>query len=510
VYLPAGTLSKKYDWLSLGETMKAALTQEKLESLHGKGLIVGVFEEGKLSPSAEAADKAFAGLISHSFETGALKGKIGQTQTFQIQQEGRWFPLIVVGLGKSLNPTQYIKVLAAAATQAKSLKVEQLAVLLAEIEVESVDEYWKVAQIAKVFDQSLYRFEQCKSKPSEESDPWGELLIQGEAAQQAALEEGLAVSQGMSVMKDLANLPGNMCTPTYLAEKAIAIANDHSKITTTVLDESELETMGAHSFVSVSKGSSEPGKMILIEYRGGDAQDPVHALVGKGVTFDTGGISLKPGASMDEMKFDMSGAASVFGTLTTVLRLQLPINLVCAIAAAENMPSGNASKPGDIVTSLSGQTIEILNTDAEGRLVLCDTLTHVINTFKPATIVDIATLTGACMAALGEVNSGLFTEDEGLAEELLQAGKLAVDPVWRLPLEEAYQEQLDSNFADMANIGGRLAGATTAACFLSRYTKGQRWAHLDVAGTANQGGKAKGSTGRPVTLLVQYLKHKLA
>lgn len=488
--------------------MEFVLTQEGVQSLSGKGLVLGVYEDANRSPSAEAADQRFGDVVKQALEAGVIKGKAGQTQHLTIQSDGQWVSLVLVGLGKEVTPSSYIKSLNAAAGAAKATKADELAVYLSEVDVAGVDERWKLVQIAKAFDQSQYRFEACKSKPSEDPVTPGKVFVQGSADLSAALAEGQAISLGMSYMKDLANLPGNICTPTYLAKQAVELAESSDKVQSKVIDESELEEMGAGSFVSVSKGSTEPGKLILMEYRGAGQNDPMHALVGKGITFDTGGISLKPGASMDEMKFDMSGAASVFGTLKAVVELQLPINLVCAIAAAENMPAGNASKPGDIVTSLSGQTIEILNTDAEGRLVLCDTLTHVINEYKPASIVDIATLTGACMMALGEVNSGLFTQDEGMAEELLEAGKQSVDPVWRLPLEEAYQEQLDSNFADMANIGGRMAGATTAACFLSRYTKGYRWAHLDIAGTANQSGKAKGSTGRPVSLLVQYLKGK--
>lgn len=489
--------------------MEALLSQSNVASLVGQCLVVGIYEENRFTKAAEALDNLCDHVISQYVEAQNMKGKLGDVQTIQLRHQDQWFPVILVGLGKSLKAQQYIKVLQTAAQQAKSLNLKTLCVLLAEVEVDAVDESWKVMHIAKHFDQSQYRFDRCKSKAPEDSKSWQTLNVVAAAECQTALEEGLAISQGMALMKDLANLPGNICTPTYLAEQAMQLANDHPKVTTKVLDEAELEQMGAHSFVSVSKGSTEAGKMILMEYRGGAADAPMHALVGKGVTFDTGGISLKPGANMDEMKFDMSGAASVFGALKSLIQLDWPLNVVFAVAAAENMPAGNASKPGDIVTSLSGKTIEILNTDAEGRLVLCDTLTHVIDQYKPASVVDVATLTGACMAALGEVHSGLFTEDEPLAESLIKAGKITEDSVWRLPLEEAYQEQLDSNFADMANIGGRLAGATTAACFLSRYTKGVAWAHLDIAGTANQGGKAKGSTGRPVALLVQYLKQQL-
>ena len=305
-------------------------------------------------------------------------------------------------------------------------------------------------------------------------------------------------------------MPPNICTPTYLAEQAEALAEETGLIETIIIDEAELDAMGAGAFVSVSKGSTEPGKFIIMKYQGAkDANEAPHLILGKGITFDTGGISLKPGAGMDEMKYDMCGAASVLGTMTALTELKPNINIIGMITTAENMPAGNASKPGDVVTTLSGKTVEILNTDAEGRLVLCDALTYAIDNLKPASIVDIATLTGACMMALGTVNSGLFTEDESLATELQKAAVDSHDKVWRLPLEDDYQEQLDSNFADIANIGGRLAGSTTAACFLARFTEGQSWAHLDIAGTAwHSGGKNKGSTGRPVPLLVNYLLNK--
>lgn len=314
----------------------------------------------------------------------------------------------------------------------------------------------------------------------------------------------------MAFAKKLGDMPPNVVTPSYLADEADKLATLSNNLTTKILDEDQMEELGMGSFLSVAKGSIEPGKIICMEYMAGKAGDAPHVLVGKGITFDTGGISLKPGAGMDEMKYDMCGAASVLGTMLAIIELELPINFVGVVAAAENMPSGHASKPGDIVTAMNGTTIEILNTDAEGRLVLCDALSYTIDTYKPASIVDIATLTGACMAALGRVNSGLFSTDEDLVNELLSASNTSRDTVWRLPLEDEYQELLDSNFADIANIGGPLAGATTAACFLSRFTEGQKWAHLDIAGTAwNSGGKAKGATGRPVPLLVNYLANKI-
>ena len=302
----------------------------------------------------------------------------------------------------------------------------------------------------------------------------------------------------------MGNTPPNICHPTWLAEQAEKLAKDNDVIKTDVLDEKQMQKLGMHSLLSVSAGSAQPAKLIVMEYRGGKAKDKPYVLVGKGITFDTGGISLKPGEGMDEMKYDMGGAAAVFGAMKTIAETKPKINVVAVIAAAENMPSGTATRPGDIVTSMSGQTIEILNTDAEGRLVLCDALTYV-KKFDPEVVVDMATLTGACIIALGSHATGLLSNNDTLANELLAAGERAGDRAWRLPLWDEYQSQLDSNFADMQNIGGRPAGTITAACFLSRFTKDYPWAHLDIAGTAWLSGKAKGSTGRPVPMLVDYL-----
>ena len=300
-------------------------------------------------------------------------------------------------------------------------------------------------------------------------------------------------------------MPPNICHPSYLAEQAKELAKAHKNLKVDILDEKKLQALGAGAFLAVAQGSDQPPRMIVMQYNGGKKGEKPHALVGKGITFDTGGISIKPAAGMDEMKYDMGGAASVFGTLRAVLELQLPINLVCLLACAENMPSGGATRPGDIVTTMSGQTVEILNTDAEGRLVLCDTLTYA-ERFKPQSVIDIATLTGACIVALGSNVSGLMGNDDDLVNQILAAGRQADDRAWQLPLYDEYQEQLDSPFADIANIGGPKAGTITAGCFLSRFTKAYKWAHLDIAGTAwVSGGKDKGATGRPVPLLTQYL-----
>ncbi|EPF75177.1 putative cytosol aminopeptidase [Acinetobacter gyllenbergii] len=357
--------------------------------------------------------------------------------------------------------------------------------------------------------QAAYGYDEFKSKKNEFSLDTIHLIANQTNLDEAQLNLLQAVQSGQNYARDLGNRPGNICFPEYLADQALALAAQYPDLLkVTVLDEQQMADLGMYAFLAVSKGSERPGRIVTLEYNAQIEQAPV-VLVGKGVTFDTGGISLKPGLGMDEMKFDMCGAASVLGTMQALCEARLPIHVVGAIAAAENMPSGHATRPGDIVTSMSGQTIEILNTDAEGRLVLCDTLTY-IKRFNPALVIDIATLTGACVVALGKVVSGLFTPDDELAQELQHAGEQSLDRVWRMPVMEEYQELLDSPFADIANIGGPYGGAITAACFLERFTRDYRWAHLDVAGTAWLSGTAKGATGRPVPLLMQFLANRVA
>jgi len=307
----------------------------------------------------------------------------------------------------------------------------------------------------------------------------------------------------MALAKDLGNLGGNVCNPAFMAQTAQSLGQEF-KFPVEVLERADMEKLGMGSALSVGRASYQPCKFIVMHYRGGEATAQPIVLVGKGLTFDTGGISLKPGADLDEMKYDMSGGGTVLGTVKTIARLALPINVVGIIPAIENMPGGNACRPGDVVTSMSGQSIEILNTDAEGRLILCDALTYA-ERFQPACVIDIATLTGACVIALGSHASGLFANDDGLAAELLTSGVESGDRAWQLPLWDEYQSQLKSNFADMSNLGGRPAGAITGACFLARFTKAYKWAHLDIAGTASVSGDAKGATGRPVPLLSEFL-----
>ena len=373
------------------------------------------------------------------------------------------------------------------------------------------DRDWAIEQLVRALADASYRFDTTKSKKSEAKGAQDvAVLLSGkaDAAARHALARGKAIADGMALARELGNLPGNVCTPTHLANTAESLAEQY-KFKVEILERKDAEKLGMGSYLSVARGSHEPPKFIVLQHKGGKAKDKPVVLVGKGITFDTGGISLKPGAEMDEMKFDMCGAASVLGTFKALGELNLPINVVGIIAATENMPGGAATKPGDVVTSMSGQTIEILNTDAEGRLVLCDALTYA-ERFEPACVIDIATLTGACVIALGKIPSGLLANDDALAAELVASGTRSGDRVWQMPLWDEYQELLKSNFADMANIGGRYAGTITAACFLARFTKAYKWAHLDIAGTAWHSGDAKGATGRPVPLLCEFLVNRAA
>ncbi|MBT4923609.1 MAG: leucyl aminopeptidase, partial [Candidatus Thioglobus sp.] len=373
--------------------------------------------------------------------------------------------------------------------------------LIEEVNVDGYDQSWVHKTTARVMQNSIYQIEKVGTDGVEESSIEN-IAIQSNSDNAYELLQGQAVAVGMALTRHLGDLPSNVCTPTYLADTAQSLAKEFD-LDCEVLEESDMSKLGMDSLLSVSKGSIEPPKLISLSYKGNGNAKPI-VLVGKGVTFDSGGISLKPGAGMDEMKYDMCGAASILGTMKAIAQMKLNVNLVVVVPAVENMPAHNASKPGDVVKSMSGQTIEILNTDAEGRLILCDALTYV-EKFNPEVVIDVATLTGAVIVALGKHNSGLMSNDQALADDLISASKVALDGTWQLPIEDEYDEQLKSNFADMANIGGREAGTITAACFLARYTKDYRWAHLDIAGTAWVSGSKKGATGRPVPLLAQYV-----
>ena len=409
--------------------------------------------------------------------------------------------VLVVGLGElPLTKKNFIKALKSLSSAMSNSKVKN--VVIPSVEVEGADESWIQISVARVLKNESYKVNKVGVK-EEKSDILLEAVnIYSKNNGASEIQKGVAIANGMALTRELGDLPPNICTPTYIADTAKSIAKTYG-LECEILEESDMESLGMHSLLSVSKGSSQPGKLISLKYSNAGNDAPI-VLVGKGVTFDSGGISLKPGSGMDEMKYDMCGAASVLGTMSAIAEMNLKVNLIVVVPAVENMPAHNASKPGDVVKSMSGQTIEILNTDAEGRLILCDALTY-CEKYKPKTVIDIATLTGAVIIALGKHHSGVMSNDQDLADALKISGESAQDTVWQLPLDEEYDDQLKSNFADMANIGGREAGTVTAGCFLARYTKKYSWAHIDIAGTAWLGGSKKSATGRPVPLLTQYI-----
>jgi len=473
-------------------------------------VVVGVFDTDTLSGPAEALDRASGGALSALVGKGDLTGRAGSCLMAYDLPGVQAERVLLVGYGKreELDRKTYGKVLGAALSRLGESGVTEAVWTFDELPAE-LDLYRAARLTVEQAAASTYRYEQTKTPPADAPARLKVLdLWVADEAERASVEgaaaHGQAIAAGVALARDLGNLPGNVCTPGYLAERALELAGNHAKMDVEVLEENDMDELGMGALLSVSRGSRQPAKLIVFQYRGANAEDKPVVLVGKGLTFDAGGISIKPAEAMDEMKYDMCGGASVFGAMAATCEMDLPLNLIGVVPASENLPDGAANKPGDIVTSMSGQTIEILNTDAEGRLILCDALTYV-ERFAPALVVDMATLTGACIVALGRHPSGLFSADEDLAAEITAAGQAAGDRAWRLPLWDDYHKQLESNFADIANIGGRDGGAVTAACFLSKFTKKYRWAHLDIAGTAWLTGKEKGATGRPVPLLGEFL-----
>jgi len=475
-------------------------------------LVLGVFEQRKLSGPGEAIDKASGGRLTDILRRGDLEGEVGRTLMLYDLPDVRCERVLLVGCGKrkEFSRSNYRKAIAAAVSVLDQARTTDALCTLPELIPDGMDIYLTIRDAVTTAMDKAYRYDQTKeTKKQQPKHPLKRLDLwiskkQDEETAERAVRHGNAVAHGVRLARDLGNLPGNVCTPTYLADRAVALGKEHSKLRVEILEEKDMEKLGMGALLSVSRGSRQPAKLIVMEHKGGKKDEKPVVLVGKGLTFDAGGISIKPSEAMDEMKFDMCGGASVFGAVLAAVELALPINLIGVVPASENLPDGDANKPGDIVKSMSGQSIEILNTDAEGRLILCDALTY-CERFDPAVVIDMATLTGACVVALGKHPSGLFTQNDKLAGEILDAGNAAHDRAWRMPLWDDYQEELDSNFADMANIGSRWGGAITAACFLARYTKKYPWAHLDIAGTAWLNGKEKGSTGRPVPLLTQFL-----
>jgi leucyl aminopeptidase len=476
-------------------------------------VVIGIFAPRKFSVAAEVIDLASQHFLTAILRSGDMDGKLGSTLLLHKVPGIEAERVLLVGLGKEreFGEREYQKAIFAAVRQLNDSGGFDGTIYLTEIKVRKHDVAWRIRHATLMAHEALYRFDQLKTKPDEVRRPLRKLTFcvtrRAELnTAEAALREGEAIAAGIELAKDLGNLPSNICTPTYLADQAHGLATEFG-LGVEVMERADMESLKMNTLLAVAKGSVEPPKFIVLRHMLGKSGDKPIVLVGKGITFDSGGISLKPGADMDEMKYDMCGAASVLGVLKASALMKLPINLIGLIAATENMPSGNSCKPGDVITSMSGQTVEILNTDAEGRLILCDALTFA-EQLSPECVVDIATLTGACVISLGHIATGLFANHEGLARELLNAGQEAQDRSWQMPLWDDYQEQLNSNFADMANIGGRAGGAITAAAFLSRFTSKYPWAHLDIAGTAWKSGKEKGATGRPVPLLAHFLMQR--
>lgn len=492
--------------------MEFQLKNDPIEKENVGCIIIGVYAERMLTPSASALDKASGGALSQILERGDLEGHLGQTLLLH-DVSGVTSPRVLcVGCGAkdALNARHFQTVLTKTmATLAQTNSVDALS-CLSELEVSDLDMPQKMRLSTQLMALSTYRFDAFKSAPESPKNIDQVFLLSDkvDAELELAVRQGDAVAQGMCLSRDIANMPPNICNPAYLAEQARTLATQFDNLTTEVIDEKQMTELGMNSYLAVARGSENEPMMSLMHYQGAsNPQAKPIVLVGKGLTFDAGGISLKPGDGMDEMKYDMCGAASVFGVMKAVALLKLPLNVIGVVAGAENMPDGKAYRPGDILTSMSGRTIEVLNTDAEGRLVLCDALTYV-ERFSPAAVIDIATLTGACVIALGHHISGLVSDDETLVTQLLEAGIEAQDQAWRLPLTQDYQDQIDSTCAEIANIGGRPAGTITAAAFLSRFTANYPWAHFDIAGTAWKSGKEKGATGRPVALLSHFLMRR--
>ena len=490
--------------------MNISIKNNHPETQRSACIILGIFERRKLSDAAQKVDIASNGQLSKILKSGDMDGKSGQLLMLHHLPGITAERVLLTGCGKDKDFDQktYRNVIASAISLLAKSSAQDATCYLPELEIKGCSTGMKIRQAVETIHHVLYRADTLKTE-KEDSPALRKLVLNiADPKQLSQAKQGLsigsAIANGVKMARELGDLPANICTPTYLATQASKLSTQFKKTKVSALSQKQMESLGMGALLSVSKGSRQPPKLIEINYQGGKKTDKPIVLVGKGVTFDSGGISIKPSPAMDEMKFDMCGAASVIGSMAAIAEMQLPINVIALVPSCENMPDGNANKPGDIVTSMSGQTIEVLNTDAEGRLILCDALSY-SEKFNPKTVIDVATLTGACVVALGKHACGLLSNTSNLATALLQAGQTSGDRAWELPLWDEYQESLKSNFADMGNIGDRTAGTITAACFLSRFTKKFKWAHLDIAGVAWEDGAQKGATGRPVSLLSQYI-----
>ncbi len=473
-------------------------------------IIVGAFADKSLSPAAQALDAASDGRLSQLAARGDISGKTGTTALLHDLPGVSAPRVLVVGLGEAarFGVAQYIKAVGDAARALKIGVTRSALLTLTELPVKDRDEAWKIRQAVIAADHASYRYTATLGKKKPEEPGLAQLAIAGEDT--TALAQGQAIAAGVEYARELGNLPPNLCTPAYLAESSVRFASEHEGAEVEILDEQQMQELGMGSLLAVARGSANRPRLVVLKWNGAaDKSARPYVLVGKGITFDTGGVNLKTQGGIEEMKYDMCGGANVIGTFVAAVKAKMAINLVVVVPAVENAIDGNAYRPSDVITSMSGKTIEVGNTDAEGRLILCDALTYA-QRFEPAALVDVATLTGACMVALGHQTAGLMSKHDDLTNELLAAGEHVFDRAWRLPLWDEYQPMLDSSFADVYNIGGRWAGAITAGCFLSRFAEGQRWAHLDIAGVASDEGKRGMATGRPVGLLTQWLLDRAA
>ena len=487
-------------------TLEFSLNQQAAQLIESDCIIVGIFADHSLTASGQALDEASNGRIGELAKHGDIDSKCGKTSILLDLPNVKSRRVLVVGLGekKVLNAANFIKAVGSAIKAVAARPAQSAHLSLSECAIDNRDAAWVLRQCVAAANHASYAYTQTKSKKKDDTRAsLTKISIAGEPSMQAELIRGTSIAAGVDCARHLGNLPPNICNPDFLAEHARQIAKEHDGVSVEILDENDMDALGMGSLLAVGRGSANRPKLVILKWNGdGDAKP--HVLVGKGITFDTGGINLKTQGGIEEMKFDMCGAASVFGTFVAVAKMRLKLNLVMVVPAVENMCDGDSYRPSDVLTSMSGKTIEVGNTDAEGRLILCDALTYA-KRFEPKALVDVATLTGACVIALGKHASGLMSHHDDLANELLSAGESVFDRAWRLPIWEEYQPMLDSTFADVYNIGGKAAGAITAACFLSRFTEGERWAHLDIAGSAWGEGRKGMATGRPVGLLTQWL-----
>jgi leucyl aminopeptidase len=494
--------------------MDFGLNGGRLDKQRTGCIVVGVYEGGTLSPSAMDVDTASGQMLKEALRRGDLEGDLGATLLLTGIRNVYSERVLLVGLGaeRAFVESSYHTALCAATKSLRATGASEATLCLNELPVNGRDSVWKIEQAVLAVADGMYRFDKLKSQPPKHKGALQKVVIHvadsDMAAAQAAIDHAVAIAEGITLAKDLGNMPANICTPTYLAEQARQLGSDHG-LAVTILDERDLASLGMNAFLAVASGSRQPPKLIVMEYRGAARDALPVVLVGKGITFDTGGLSIKSSTDMEQMKFDMCGAGSVFGALRAAALMKLPLNVVGIIPAAENMPDGNAIKPGDVVTTMSGQTVEILDTDSEGRLVLSDALTYA-EKYQPAVVIDVATLTGAIVSALGEIATGVFSNNDALVREVLEAGDSAWDRAWHMPMWHEYQDTFRSNIADFANVGPNGDCAITAACFLSRFTKRYPWVHLDIAGTATKSGEDKDATGRPVALLAHFLAGRAA